>query len=328
MCLALQNNARPEFHLAGLTVTEEPFSPGTSRFDLFISVTEQDEDGAPARIGGFAEYATELFDAGTVSTLLDRSLHFLRQVVAAPETPIGSVGVLAEHERAALSGWGGGGRDARFDAGTLPERFAATAAATPDATALVSADGTLAWTYAELDRWGQPPRPPLPCPRRPPGQPRRARRWNARRCWSPPSGVLKTGAAYVPVDPTYPPERIDYLLADLAPAVTVYEDLAEEDLDGLPDSPPETEGVGESAVAYAMYTSGSTGRPKGVEVTHRNVVDLALDGCFGTGAHHRVLLHSPHTFDASTYEMWVPLLGGGTAVAACWPARTPRNSPG
>ncbi|MEV5645596.1 amino acid adenylation domain-containing protein [Streptomyces flaveolus] len=316
VCLALQNNARPEFHLAGLTVTEEPFSPGTSRFDLFISVTEQDEDGAPARIEGFAEYATELYDAGTVSTLLDRWLHVLRQVVAAPQTPIGSVGVLAEHERAAIGGWGGGGRDARFEAGTLAERFAATAAVTPDATALVSADGTLAWTYDELDRWAN----------------RLAHHFRARGA-RPDSrvalvlerspllvaavlGVLKTGAAYVPVDPTYPPERIDFLLADLAPAVTVYEDLAEEDLDGLPDSPPGTEGVGEHAVAYVMYTSGSTGRPKGVEVTHRNVVDLALDGCFGTGAHHRVLLHSPHTFDASTYEMWVPLLGGGTAVVA------------
>ncbi|MBB5932067.1 non-ribosomal peptide synthetase [Streptomyces echinatus] len=316
VCLALQNNARPEFHLAGLTVTEEPFSPGTSRFDLFISVTERDEDGAPARIEGFAEYATELFDAATVGTLLDRWLHLLRQVVAAPQTPIGSVGVLAEHERTALSGWGGRGRDARFEAGTLHERFAATAAATPDATALVSADGTLAWTYAELDRWAN----------------RLAHYFRARGA-RPDSrvalvlerspllvaavlGVLKTGAAYVPVDPTYPPERIDFLLSDLDPAVTVDESLAGEDLDALPDSPPAPHGTGEHSVAYVMYTSGSTGRPKGVEVTHRNVTDLAVDGSFVTGAHRRVLLHSPHTFDASTYEMWVPLLGGGTAVVA------------
>ncbi|MEU8652095.1 amino acid adenylation domain-containing protein [Streptomyces sp. NPDC048737] len=316
VCLALQNNTRPEFHLAGLTVTEEPFSLGTARFDLFISVTERDEEGAPARIEGFAEYATELFDAGTVRTLLDRWMHFLRQAVAAPDTPIGSVGVLTEHERAALSAWGGPARGAGFEAGTLPERFAAAVAATPDATALVSADATLTWTYAELDRWAN----------------RLAHHFRARGARPAERvalvmerspllvaailGVLKAGAAYAPVDPTYPPERIDLLLADLGPAVIVDGGLAEEDLDGLPDSPPDVEGVGEHAIAYVMYTSGSTGRPKGVEVTHRNVVDLALDGCFRTGAHRRVLVHSPHTFDASTYEMWVPLLGGGTAVVA------------
>ncbi|MBC2906536.1 non-ribosomal peptide synthetase [Streptomyces cupreus] len=316
VCLALQNNTRPEFYLTGLTVTEEPFSLGTARFDLFISVTERDEEGAPARIEGFAEYATELFDAGTVRTLLDRWLHFLRQAVAAPHTPIGSVGVLTEHERAVLSAWGGPARSAGFEAGTLPERFAAAVAATPDATALVSADSTLSWTYAELDRWAN----------------RLAHHFRARGARPADRvalvmerspllvaailGVLKAGAAYAPVDPTYPPERIDFLLADLDPAVIVDEGLAEEDLDGLPDSPPEVEGVGEHAIAYVMYTSGSTGRPKGVEVTHRNVVDLALDGCFRTGAHRRVLVHSPHTFDASTYEMWVPLLGGGTAVVA------------
>ncbi|AWK11723.1 hypothetical protein DDQ41_25570 [Streptomyces spongiicola] len=316
VCLALQNNARPAFDLPDLTVTEEPFSPGTSRFDLFISVTELDEDGAPARIEGFAEYAAELFDAGTVTSLLDRWLHFLRQVVAAPDTPIEAVGVLTEDEHAALTRWGGAGRGARSAAGTLHERFAAAARATPDATALVSADGALAWSYAELDRWAN----------------RLAHHFAARGA-RPHSrvalvlerspllvaavlGVLKTGAAYVPVDPTHPPERIGFLLTDLDPAVTVDQGLGDEDLDGLPDSPPGSGGVGPDAVAYVMYTSGSTGRPKGVEVTHRNVADLALDGCFGTGAHRRVLVHSPHTFDASTYEMWVPLLGGGTAVVA------------
>ncbi|TKS96293.1 non-ribosomal peptide synthetase [Streptomyces lasalocidi] len=316
VCLALQNNTRPEFHLTGLTVTEEPFSLGTARFDLFISVTERDEEGAPSRIEGFAEYATELFDEGTVRTLLDRWRHFLRQAVAAPDTPIGSVGVLTEAESAALDAWGGPSRDAGSRTGTVTERFAAAAAATPDATALVAADSAHTWTYAELDRWAN----------------RLAHHFRARGVRPADRvalvmersplliaavlGVLKTGAAYAPVDPSYPPERIDFLLADLAPAVTVDEALAEVDLSGLPDSPPDTTGPGEHAVAYVMYTSGSTGRPKGVEVTHRNVVDLALDGCFRNGAHRRVLVHSPHTFDASTYEMWVPLLGGGTAVVA------------
>jgi amino acid adenylation domain-containing protein len=69
-------------------------------------------------------------------------------------------------------------------------------------------------------------------------------------------------------------------------------------------------------LAYVMYTSGSTGTPKGIAITHRNVVKLAADPCWRNGAHQRVLLHSPHAFDASTYEVWVPLLSGGQIVIA------------
>src|SRR2546430_16169830 len=65
-----------------------------------------------------------------------------------------------------------------------------------------------------------------------------------------------------------------------------------------------------------MFTSGSTGAPKGVAVRHRDIVDFAFDRRFRNGAHDRVLLHSPHSFDAATYELWVPLLAGGRVVVA------------
>ncbi len=315
VCLALQNNAQPEFTLPGLSVSEERFTMGVSRFDLFISLGERDNDGRP-RISGFAEYATELFDGDTINTLLERWLHFLRQVVAAPDTPIGAVDILTSGEPATLARWGGQGRDAQFEAGTVHERFAAVVAANPDATAMVSADGALSWTYAELDRWSNRIAHHL-CAR--------GARPNSRVAVvldrSPLLvatilAALKTGAGFVPVDPAYPQERIDFMLADLTPTVVVDYSLAGEDLAAYPDTAPEADGVGEQSGACVMYTSGSTGRPKGVEVTHRNVVDHALDDSWASGAHRRVLFHSPHTFDALTYELWVPLLRGGTTVVA------------
>ena len=70
------------------------------------------------------------------------------------------------------------------------------------------------------------------------------------------------------------------------------------------------------SLAYVIYTSGSTGQPKGVAVRHADVTALAADRRFTGGAHHRVLLHSPLAFDASTYELWVPLLAGGAVIIA------------
>ncbi|MFD8070906.1 alpha/beta fold hydrolase, partial [Streptomyces parvulus] len=84
---------------------------------------------------------------------------------------------------------------------------------------------------------------------------------------------------------------------------------------GFPVTDP---GVGgrPDQLAYVMYTSGSTGTPKGVAVTHRDVLDLVVDGMFGGGAHERVLMVAPYAFDPSTYEVWVPLLRGGRTVVA------------
>ncbi|ASU58915.1 non-ribosomal peptide synthetase [Nocardiopsis dassonvillei] len=140
-------------------------------------------------------------------------------------------------------------------------------------------------------------------------------------------GVVKAGAAYLPLDVRHPASRLSVLLAETRARIVVSDtpaplfaagtdvltvDGAGPDGDpGAPDVPVNAEDL-----AYVMYTSGSTGRPKGVAVPHRAVVSLAADSRWRNGAHERVLLHSPHTFDASTYEMWVPLLGGGCVVVA------------
>ncbi|MCI3928031.1 non-ribosomal peptide synthetase [Streptomyces sp. AN091965] len=149
--------------------------------------------------------------------------------------------------------------------------------------------------------------------------------------------ILKAGGAYLPVDPAYPAERIDFMLRDAAPTVVVTDAgtarrlpensaprIALDEPNTLTaltaaardGSPTATRGGHPDHIAYVIYTSGSTGKPKGVGVTHRGVVSLAVDGRYRDGAYARVLQHAPLAFDASTFELWVPLLAGGAVVVA------------
>jgi aspartate racemase len=141
-------------------------------------------------------------------------------------------------------------------------------------------------------------------------------------------GILEAGAAYLPLDPSYPPERLAWMLTDAGATVLLAERrlLTEvagslgnlrvlwlEDLEGgaeppalpLPAIPP-------TSLAYVMYTSGSTGTPKGVAVTHRNVVRLVRGAEYAEmGPEQAWLQFAPISFDAATLEIWAPLLNGG-----------------
>ncbi|MGW5698997.1 amino acid adenylation domain-containing protein, partial [Streptomyces asiaticus] len=225
----------------------------------------------------------------------------------------------------------------------LPEAFRAQAARTPHATAVRT--GADALDYAALDarsealarrltRLGVAPETPVAL----------LMERSANVVVSA-LGVLKAGGAYVPLRERDPADRLR-LLTGLAGVSLVLTDRANADRAadlGLPSvvvddgavAPDPAPGEPDPAlgkpdpvpgeplprlhadqIAYICHTSGSTGTPKGVAATHRHVLELAHDRSFTGGAHTRVLVHSPHAFDASTYEMWVPLLTGGTAVVA------------
>ncbi|MGH3702799.1 MAG: amino acid adenylation domain-containing protein, partial [Pseudonocardiaceae bacterium] len=146
--------------------------------------------------------------------------------------------------------------------------------------------------------------------------------------------IVKAGAAYLPLDVRAPVERMRSVLTEAGAAVlitdTAWERIArqahDEQLVVVDDTTSLEQLVGgeqplvvrmwPDSLVYVEYTSGSTGIPKGVAVQHRDVVALAHDRCFTNGGHQRVLLHSPLAFDASTYELWVPLLTGGQVVIA------------
>jgi amino acid adenylation domain-containing protein len=254
-----------------------------------------------------------------LSTCLD---NLAAALDTAPDTPLPAVQVLGEPERAQiLTAWNA--TAAPLTARTVPELFEQQTARTPDAVAVVCANTRM--SYAELNsRANQLARALRQhCAGREPVVAVLADR-------SPELvvallAVLKSGAGYLPVHPGTPPERMAWMFADAGVQVL----LADRDQDRpgqvawLPIANGHRAG-GDGTdlavsrypdqLAYIMYTSGSTGTPKGVAVRHRDVAAFAADRSWAVEAHRRVLMHSAIAFDASTYELWVPLLSGGTMV--------------
>ncbi|MGW3965809.1 amino acid adenylation domain-containing protein [Amycolatopsis sp. NPDC005003] len=317
--LAWQNTPGSGVELPGLTVTEQPVGTGTAKFDLWFSFTER-SDG----LHGQAEFNAEVFDRATVTGLLGRLETLLRQVVTAPDRRLGSLDVLTPAERDGLEqSWSGAVED--VPAVTVPELFAAQVARTPDHPALVFDDEEL--TYAELDavsnrlarvlaaRGAGPERVvALALPR-------------STHLVTAILAVLKTGAAYLPLDPGYPADRIAFMLEDAAPALVLA--VADTAVPGalLLDDPATLAGTSDEPLdvvlrpespAYVIYTSGSTGRPKGVVVPHAGIVNrlLWMQDEYGLTGDDRVLQKTPSSFDVSVWEFLWPLLTGATEVLA------------
>ena len=337
--LVMQNNDGAELELPGLVCSAEPIGLRVAKFDLTMGLRESfGADGEPAGIEGSVEYATALFDNATVDLLTERLVRLLSAAVADPQAPIGRLDVLGADERhQALYGWND--TTAPVTDGSLPQLFERQVALTPDAVALASDEEQL--SYAELDvrvnalaqhllRLGVGPETPVAML-----MDRSVDLVVAT------LAIIRAGGFYVPLHTSFPPDRMAWVIADTRAAVIITDRAevgfphdarvvrvadAETEQTGAPSDPATVDPapfapapfapVHPDQLAYVMFTSGSTGVPKGVAVRHRDVVDLTADRQWRGGAHERVLLHSPHAFDASTYELWVPLLSGGTVVVA------------
>jgi non-ribosomal peptide synthetase component F len=294
--------------LPGLVASAEPVSTAGAKFDLSLGLIEQrGADGAPAGIDGVLEYASDLFDAASVAALGGRLIRLLAAAVADPARALGALPILEPAERdTILRRWNdtghvlthapalaaaadGGGDGAPIPApvpATLPALFAAQAARTPDAAAVLFEDRVL--SYAELDAHAN----------------RLAHHLQSRGVGpetivgllverSPEMvvgllGILKAGGAYLPLDPNYPRERLAFMLADAGAPVLVTQaallerlpeaaaaQLVRLDADWpaiarQPGTAPPLD-IDPDHPAYVIYTSGSTGTPKGVVVTHGGI---------------------------------------------------------
>ena len=290
-----------------------------ARTDLTLYLCLETDGG----ISGGLEFARALFDEATVTRLADHYVTLLRAVAADTGTPLAGLDLLAPAERALVTPPPAAG----IDSGGLPlgAAFAARARLTPDAVAVISGGERL--TYREVDVRANRLAHRLRAHGVGPGSlvavhlPRDADLAPAL------IGVLKAGAAYVPLDPAHPVDRLAALLTDTgAPVLVTCAELAPRLAGGFAgtvvltggagpaDEPPAVAGLDDRA--YVIFTSGSTGRPKGVEVTHRNVLRLMAAGrdLAGFGADDVWPLFHSYAFDLSVWEMWGALLYGGTLV--------------
>ncbi|GJF31178.1 hypothetical protein KNE206_38780 [Kitasatospora sp. NE20-6] len=310
--LAVQNAPMGRFSLPGLDVATYAVATGTAKFDLGVSLVEQfGPDGSPAGIVGAVEYATDLFDRSTVDALARRWTLLLEAVTADPDRPIGRIELLDADERHRLLERGNA--TAREVAAVpVPQAFAVQVAAAPDAVALVCGDVEL--TYRQLDVRANRFAHALIA--RGVGPERIVAVALPRSVESVVAvlGVLKAGAAYLPVDPAYPQARIDFMLEDARPVLLV-DDPAMVVEGDWPDTDPEV-ALDVRHPAYVIYTSGSTGRPKGVVVAHGGVASLVAGQIerFAIEPGSRVLQFASPSFDASVSEICTALLCGAALV--------------
>ncbi len=338
LAFAPQPGTRAALRLSGLQTSPVFIDPGKSPYDLTLYAWPEPTATSTADSSLYCEleYATDLYSPALIDQLIDHLGQLLVAGCRHPDSPLAELDMLSESERRRLLDvWSGRAKSLAMPTAPPPlplTLFAGQVAAQPDAEALRC--GSQGVSYAELDRWsgriaaalislgiGRESRVALACPR----------------CPAAIAGILgvwKAGAAYVPLDPSYPEARLEFMLRDSGAVLilTVPEtaDLLSHagrqlDLSALAETaaaapagnaPQAPSDAASEALAYIIYTSGSTGQPKGVLIEQRSLAALAqaIPEAFPLPSGQRLLQFASLSFDWSVAELLIALLQGGTLV--------------
>lgn len=308
--LDLQNAPMRDLELQGLRLTPLPFDSRMAKFDLILTVAETD-----GRLSGQLEYNIDLFDASTSRRMARHLEHLLETAVSNPDQQVSRLPLLTDDERRQILFEWNDTQAENEPARCIHELFEQQAAAKPHAVALVHKDEQL--TYRQLNERANK----LAC--------------HLRRLGTGPEsvvgvclersvdavvailGVLKAGGAYLPLDPSYPRERLSWMLADAGAQIVITEEFLQRNADEIETqlNADSKTTIGSQNLAYVIYTSGSTGKPKGVLVSHRNLVHST----FARFRYYQerldsFLLLSPFAFDSSVAGLFWTLCRGGRLV--------------
>jgi amino acid adenylation domain-containing protein len=319
VAFAVQDAGLP-LRLDGADVTDIEIATGNSRFDMAWNVTRT---GPGSKL--VVEYSTALFDEATISQFARHYSRLLGTVCGDPAVRISTADVLTDGERRELLRLSEGPvRPIR--SATVVEEFERQVRADPEAIALVVSGEAL--TYAELNRRANQLAHLLISRGTAPGAVVGLALPRSADLVVSVLAVLKSGAAYLPLDPAHPSSRIAGALADAAASAVLTHttlagrltgsdvplialDAASADLAAYPGTNPPL-AAGPDDIAYIIYTSGSTGRPKGVPIAHRSVVNFidSVRDLFGLTPNDRILGFASLNFDVSVFETFAALLNG------------------
>ena len=337
VAFVFQRSMEQRFDLPGLTATRLQIEGATAKFDLTMYLTDGSEG-----LEGVLEYNSDLFDEATMKRMVRHFQTLLDGIVADPDRSISNLPLLtASEEQQLVVEWNETRREYPHES-TTQELFEAQVVARPEALAVVCGESKL--SYEQLNRRANQLAHYL-------------RRQGVGKeslvgvCLERSEhmvvallAILKAGGAYLPLDPSYPMDRLGFMLSDAAVKVLLTQegmrerlpqsettvisiDRVANELDAETDTNPEHVTTGEN-LAYVIYTSGSTGRPKGVEIEHRGVLNLVTwhQRYYEVSAADRATQLASAAFDASVWEFWPYLTAGATVYIVDEETRsTPRK---
>ncbi len=336
--LTLQNTPRGALRMGDLdsvAMMQTEADTWLSKFDLSLSMAESEEGFKASVI-----YRSDLFEGATIRRMIRHLAHLLRRCLNDPDFPVGRISLMGRDERRQLL------QDWNATASEYPRRetiaslFEEQAQRRPRAVALIRGNRT--WSYGQLNSRANRLAHLLRSLGIGPESLVGVLADRSPQMVAALLGVLKAGAAYLPLDPSYPPARLSFMLEDSALDAVVAQDEVTDRLPGgetatilldgdeprirrQPQSNPPALAAPRN-LAYVIYTSGSTGRPKGVGVPHQAVVRLVRNVNYADLSCEEVfVLLSPISFDASAFELWGSLLNGARLVVPPQESPTPEQ---